>query len=269
MTDQERLRGYVEVWWQAIHDFTRLLEKVPADQWQTPTDLPGWNVHDIAAHMAHLEAVSSGADHDNVDIGEPEHVHGIMGQFTERGVVARKDRHPDDLIREIRESATRRHTWLLANMPEDHTALADGLAALVGWSWDRLLRNRPLDVWMHNQDIRRAIGLPGDMDTAAARHSADYLTEGLGLVVGKRVAPPAGTTVLLLVEGSRPYAVSVGDDGRAHAMSVLPSHPTVTLKMDREAFIVLSGGRREEAAVTIDGDEKMGELIVDALAVTP
>lgn len=269
MSDQDRLRGYVEVWWQAIHDFARLLEKVPADQWQAPTDLPGWNVHDIAAHVAHLEAITAGGDHDDIDVGSPDHVTGIMGQFTEQGVVARKDRDPDELIAEIRQSATRRHTHLLENLPTDPSGLGDGFAAIVGWTWERLLRNRPLDVWMHEQDIRRAIGLPGDLDSAPAKHTADYLLESMSMVVGKRVAPPPGTTILFTVAGSAPYAVSVGDDHRAHPMQVLPSHPTVALSMSREDFIVAAGGRRAPSAVTVNGDERMAELILDALVVTP
>lgn len=269
MTDNERVQGYVEVWWQAVDDLTRLLEKVPQDQWSTPTDLDGWDVHAIAAHVAHLEAVMSGADHDDVEIGQPPHVNGIMGTFTEQGVVARRDRNADDLIREIRESATRRHTQLLSSPPADVTALADGFASFVGWTWNTLLRNRPLDVWMHEQDVRRAIGVPGNMDSAAAQHSADYLIESLGMVVGKRVKPPAGTTVLLAVEGSQPAAVSVGDDGRAQKMAVQPARPTVRLGLSREDFIVLAGGRRDPAQVDIDGDEQMAELILDAFAVTP
>lgn len=191
-----------------------------------------------------------------------------MGQFTEQGVVARKDHDADQLIREIRESATRRHTYLLANMPEDPSALADGFASFVGWNWARLLRNRPLDVWMHEQDVRRAIGVPGDLDSAPAKHAADYLLESLPMIVGKRVAPPAGTTVLVAVEGSEPYAVSVGDDGRAHPMPNPPGHPTVQLSMGREDFIVLAGGRREATDVAIDGDPKLAEQIIDAMAVT-
>ena len=44
MTDQERLAGYVDVWWQAINNFTALLEKIPPEQWSAPTDLAGWDV---------------------------------------------------------------------------------------------------------------------------------------------------------------------------------------------------------------------------------
>jgi hypothetical protein len=54
MTDQERLSGYVDVWWQAVDDFTGLLEQLPAEEWSTPTDLAGWDVRAVAAHIAHL-----------------------------------------------------------------------------------------------------------------------------------------------------------------------------------------------------------------------
>ena len=37
---------------------------------------------------------------------------------------------------------------------------------------------------MHEQDIRRALDLPGNLDSAPAIHSADYLMESLPYVVG-------------------------------------------------------------------------------------
>jgi uncharacterized protein (TIGR03083 family) len=271
MSDQERFREYVEMWWQAIDDLTRLLENVPPDQWSSPTDLAGWDVHAIAAHVAHLEAVMSGADHDDVEIGKPAHVRGMMGSFTEQGVVARRDRSADSLIQEIRESATRRHTQLLSEPPADLTAPADGLAALMGWNWETLLRNRPFDIWMHEQDVRRAVDLPGNLDSPAAQHSADYLVASLGFVVGKRVGAPAGTSVVLAVEGSAPRAVSVGDDGRANPVAVPPATPTVSLALGRADFVALAGGRRTAAdlEVQVDGDQDLAQQILDAFAVTP
>ena len=86
----DRLSGYVDVWWEAVNDFTALLEKVPADAWGMPTDLPGWDVHAVAAHTGHLESLLAGHDHDDVEIGDAPHVRGALGQFTEQGVVARR-----------------------------------------------------------------------------------------------------------------------------------------------------------------------------------
>lgn len=266
--DAQRLREYVDVWWQAIDDLTTLAEGLDAEDWATPTDLPGWDVHAVVAHVAHLEATLTGTPHDQVDIGTPAHVRGGMGTFTEQGVVARRDRTPAELVDEIRESTTRRHTHLLSEAPTDASAPADQWAGMIGWTWERLLRNRPLDVWMHEQDVRRAVGRPGGMDSPAARHTADYLLEGLGMVVGKRVAPPAGTTVVLEVEGSPARAVAVGEDGKAHSVDA-PADPTARISMDRESFIVAAGGRRTPEGAKIEGDRELGERVVGALAITP
>ena len=160
-------------------------------------------MHDVAAHTAHLEAILAGSPEETVDVGQPGHVTGLMGLYTEQGVVARKDRTPDELITEIRESATARHTALLADPPTDGHASPPRIFAGVGWDWDRLLRNRPLDVWMHEQDVRRAVGRPGGLDGPAAAHVVDYLSESLGYVLAKKVGAAPGTTVLLAVAGTR------------------------------------------------------------------
>ncbi len=266
--DAARLAGYVRVWWQACEDFTRLLETVPAEKWSRPTDLPGWDVHAVVAHTAHLEAVLSGSPEETVEVGAPAHVRGVLGHYTEQGVLARRDRTPDELITEIREATTRRHTALLADPPTDADARPERIFGGVPWTWERLLRNRPLDVWMHEQDVRRAVDLPGGLDSEAARHTATYLSESLGLVVGKRVAPPAGTTVVLEVAGSPAYAVTVDDSGRARPIEP-PSDPTVRLRLDREDFILLAGGRRAPSAAGVDGDQALGRRLLGAFAVTP
>ncbi|CAM3505997.1 maleylpyruvate isomerase family mycothiol-dependent enzyme [Nocardioides zeicaulis] len=270
MTDQQDMSGLVRVWWEAVDSFTRLLEHVGDDQWATPTDLPGWDVHAVAAHTAHLEALLAGRPHDEVEVGEVAHARGAMGRFTEQGVVARRGEPAPDLIGEIRASATARHTALLADPPSDPDAPAPGLFGAIGWSTLTLLRNRPLDVWMHEQDVRRALGMPGNLDGDAAAHTTDYLLESLPMVVAKRAQAPAGSAVRVEVAGHAPVTAVVGDDGRARlTRDDLP--PTCTLTMDRESFVVLAGGRRApvEGAVAVRGDAELGERVLTAMAVTP
>ncbi|MBI2244837.1 MAG: hypothetical protein HYU55_13195 [Nocardioides sp.] len=36
VSDTDLLRGYVDVWWQAINDFTDLLEELDEAEWATP-----------------------------------------------------------------------------------------------------------------------------------------------------------------------------------------------------------------------------------------
>lgn len=267
----ESLVRYVEVWWQAVHDVTALLESLPPEEWSTPTELPGWDVFAVAAHVAHLEAVQAGQPHQEVEIGEPPHVHGFMGVFTEQGVVARRDRSPDELIQEIRACATARHTHLLAEPPGDGGAPAPGVFGAIGWTVERLLRNRPLDLWLHEQDIRRAVDRPGNTDGPGAVHTADYLSESLGYVLGKRVGAPAGTTLVLEVAGHPPVGFAVGEDGRGRPLVELPADPTIRLATDRETFVLLAAGRREPApgAVRVEGDAGLGSAVLAAMAVTP
>jgi uncharacterized protein (TIGR03083 family) len=268
---QDELNGLVEVWWRAVDDFSALLEEVSGTEWGVPTDLPGWDVFALAAHTAHLEHLLAGGEHDDIDIGEVEHARGTMGKFTEQGVVARRSRTPDEVINQLRSSATARHTALLADPPTDPDAPAPGLFGAIGWSTRTLLRNRPLDIWMHEQDARRALGRPGNLDSPPAAHAADYLGESFGLVLAKRAGAPAGTTAVLRVSGHPDRAFEVGDDGRGRPLSDVPESPTLALTTDRESFICLAGGRRtpEPGRVRIEGDQELGARVLASMAVTP
>ena len=270
-TDQQRLAGYIDVWWRAVDDFTSLLEEVPAEEWSTPTDLAGWDVRAVASHTAHLESILAGAPEESAEVGEPAHVTGLMGLYTEIGVVNRRESSPDEIINEIRSVTTARHTALLADPPTDASAKPEVIFGGVPWDWGTLLRNRPFDVWMHEQDVRRAVGRPGNMDTPPAQHTADYFIEGFGYVLAKKAGVPAGTTAVLAVDGSTPAAYTVNDIGRGEPLAEFPTDPDVTLRMNRESLIVLAGGRRAAAAgaVTIEGDEELGRRIIDSMATTP
>ena len=271
MSDRERLAGYVDVWWRAIDDFTALLEATPPELWSEPTDLPGWDVHAVAAHTAHLEGVLAGNPEETVEVGRPDHARSLMSLYTEQGVVARRDRTPDELINEIRVAATSRRTALLADPPTDGSAKPDRIFGGIGWDWNTLLRNRPLDVWMHEQDVRRALGRPGGMDSPAAAHTAAYLVESMGYVLAKRVGAAPGTTLLVDVAGQPVSAFTVGEDGRGAPLPAPPPEPTVSLAMDRETFVLLAGGRRapDPGAVTVTGDRDLATRVLDLLAVTP
>lgn len=271
VSDGELLGRYVDAWWSSVQDFVALLEELGPDDWARPTDLAGWDVKAVASHTAHLESLLAGGPDEQADIGDAPHATSPMSQFTEIGVVTRRDREPASIVDELRTRTAERYAALQAAPPTDPGATAPGIFGLIGWNTRTLLRNRPLDVWMHEQDVRRAVGRPGGMDSAGAQHTADYLVEAFGFVVGKRVSPPAGTTAVLEVAGSDPFAVGIGEDGRGRRLDVAPADPDVRLTMDRETFIVLAGGRRPAVpgAVRISGDQDLGQRIADRLATTP
>ncbi len=272
-SDQERLNGYIQTWKSAVDDVVALLRDLDDDAWSTPTDLPGWDVRAVAAHLAHLESELSGVEQKPVELPELEHVTAPTGPYTETGIVARKSMSHEEIVDELVRAADVRLAELRDNPPTDASAIPAITPGGIGWNWETLLRNRPLDIWMHEQDIRRAVGRPGGMNTAGAVHSVTVFAMSFPFSVGKRVAPPAGTTVVLDVTGVHPVhlAVEIAENGRALPMTGDPDQPTVVLRMDTETFVILAGGRRspDDVGVEVTGDQDLGRRVLEALAVTP
>jgi len=273
MNDADRLQRYIDLWRVMVAENVALLRELDTDDWAKPTDLPGWNVRYVAAHLAHLESDLAGNPQKQVDVPELPHIKSPMSVFTESGPLARADWTTDEIIDELESSAAKRDDLLRAMMPLDPTAPGDGLAALAGWDFATLLSNRVFDQWMHQQDIRRAVDKPGGLAGPGGAHALAMFSRSIPFVVGKRVTPPPGTTVVLDITGEHTatLAATVGDDGRAARPDTVPGDPTVRIGMDFETFIVLSGGRRTPDQVTaeVSGDADLGDAVLANLAVTP
>ena len=278
-SDEERLAGYVAAWRSAVDDTLLLLRGLDDDDWARPTDLPGWDVRAVAAHLAHLEAELAGFEQQPVEVPELDHLRSPMAYYTERGPIARAAWTPAQIVDELERAADVRFRALQADPPTDGSGAPPITPGDIGWSWEVLLRNRPLDVWMHEQDIRRAVRRPGGLDTAGAAHTAAVFATSFGFSVGKRVAPPAGTTAVLDVSAVSPVqpvhrAVRIDPDGRAVPFEPADdgaAAPTVHLRMGFEPYILLCGGRRavDDVPVQVSGDQELGRRILQALAVTP
>ncbi len=273
MVDEDRLAGYVDVWWSSIEDVAALLDGLEPDHWRLPTDLPGWNVHAVAAHLSHMESVAAGMPQTRIDVDPGPHVRSAMGRFTEEGVLARRDLPPDELITELRTATSIRRDRLTAHPPSEPTAPAQPPFDSLGWDVETLLRNRPIDVWMHEQDIRRAVDRRGNLDSPAGDHTVASFMGAFGFVLARRAEAPAGTTLVVRITDQPGVAFAVSDDGRGRRSRELPEVADVELTLSREALIILAGGRREldEVAdlVQIEGDRALGQRILSRLAVTP
>ncbi|HET6152645.1 MAG TPA: maleylpyruvate isomerase family mycothiol-dependent enzyme [Marmoricola sp.] len=271
MTDQARLADLVETWHEAITELVALARAIPEDQWDLPTDLEGWSVKDNVAHTAHLESVLAGGPEETLAVDTAPHIKDIGGFYTEQGVLARRDKDMPALADEIERSAATRYAELRADPPTDGKAAPPRTPAGIGWNNQTLLSNRPLDVWMHEQDVRRAIGVPGGYGTAAARHTIRQFGGALPMVLGKRVAPPAGTSVQLDVTDARQsWTAMIGEDGRAGIVEAVDA-PTVRIRVSAEDFIVLAGGRRslDVTSPAYDGDAALGHAVLASFCVTP
>jgi uncharacterized protein (TIGR03083 family) len=272
-SDQERLLGHVETWRTAVDDVVALLRGLDDADWSKPTDLPGWDVRCIACHLAHVESDLAEVKQKRVELPARDHYTAPTSRFTELGIVAREEMTPAQAVDELEECTHLRYQRLLADPPADGKADPPRTPGKIGWNWERLLDSRVVDVWMHEQDVRRAVGRPGGFDTPAAAYTVASFTRAFGYVVGKKVAPPVGTAVVLDVTGVSPVhlAVEIDESGRANVRTTDPGTPTVALRMDVETFVVLSGGRRpvEVVAVEVTGDDVLARRVLAAMAVTP
>jgi uncharacterized protein (TIGR03083 family) len=272
-SDADRLAAYVEAWAAAVDETVALLRSLDPADWDRPTDLVGWDVRAVAAHLAHLESELAGNEQQPVQVPELEHITSPMGYYTEMGPIARRSWPVEEIVAELEQAAATRLAELRAEPPTDGHGKPTRTPGGIGWDWSTLLSNRVVDVWMHQQDIRRAVGRPGGMDSLGAEHTVAVFARSFGYAVGKRVEPAAGTSVVLDVTGLRPVhlAVRVGDDGRAVPADLTADEADVALSMDLETYVILAGGRRapEDVQVKVEGDEALGGRVLAALAVTP
>jgi uncharacterized protein (TIGR03083 family) len=260
------LEPYVQAWHGTARDVIDLLPSLSDDDWSKPTDLPGWSVHDVAAHLAHLEAVLAGRDTEPPPSRST--AQSPSADYTQAGVDARADRSPQKLIDELRQCVEARAEQL-QDLP-DPSSKPDTTPGGVDWTWEVLMRNRTIDLWCHEQDIRRAVDRPGSLGTGGAQVTTHAFAAGMPFVLGKRIAPPVGTSVVWRLTGDVPLEVGavIGDDGRAAPR--VADDPTTTLTMASEAFTVLAAGRRtpDQVDVEIDGDEELGGAVLKAMGLT-
>lgn len=261
------LHDSVDAWYDCAGRVVALLRGLPPDAWAQPTDCPRWSVHDVAAHLAAVETeLAGGGDGDPVDSPDRQTV---PDEYTQRGVDERADARPGVLIDEL-EMAVQARYGQLRGLDVDPAGEPDRVPGGLDWSWQRLLSNRVLDLWVHEQDIREAAGIPGGMDSPAAAHTVAVFRSALPYVLGKKVAPPSGTTVRWVVTGHNEFvlAARVGDDGRA--VEVEPIDDAATqLDLTERAFTRLLAGRRAAAdvEVTVHGDEHLGHEVLTAMTV--
>ncbi len=236
--------------------------------WKLPTDLPGWTVQDNLAHLIGVERTLQGLPAAAAPTEFGSHVKNPIGQFNEAAIEARRSHAGDEVLREWNELvdlrlATLRHADDADFAKEMMTPTGPGTMA-------DFLHIRVLDCWLHEQDMRRAVGRAGHLGGAPAEHTIDRLLRTLPIVVGKRAATPEGGAVILDITGEvGRHVVCEVNGGRAGIVPEPTNEPLATVRLDAEAFVVLATGRRTAASmaerIELGGDTSLGQRVVDNL----
>ena len=266
MSDQE-LVDKMESVWRSIGE---LCERFAESEWKKGTDCPGWSVQDQVSHLVGTEVSLLGRPGPDHKPRDTSHVKNETGAGNEIEVDWRRSRKGREVLDEFRE-VTGERLRVLQTMSEadfdveTQTPIGPGPVR-------ELLKMRIFDAWIHEQDIRRAVGIPGSLGGPVAKHSMGRFAMAMPFIVGKKAQASDGTSVILDVTGPAGRLLSIGVKGkRAEPLDAPPDSPTVRLKMDFETFACLGCGRWEPGEVLgtgkvqIDGDRALGETIVNQL----
>ena len=260
----QQMVDLMETVWQSI---AALCDDFTPEQWATVTECPGWAVQDQISHLVGSECRLLGRPAPEHEPSDTSHIRNEVGQSNEVLVDYRRQFSGAEVLAEFKEITAERLAILRAMTEADFAVETPN--PLGSGPYTDLLAIRIYDAWVHEQDIRRVLGIPGHLSGPVAQHSYGRTQAAMPFVVGRKVRPDDGTTVVFEITGDVGGTIALNmDGGRAHRLDAAPESPTVGLTMDLTAFNALGTGRwtAEQAlaggSVAIAGDRALGERIV-------
>lgn len=247
--------------WASLDD---VVDQLTGDQWTTRSLCPDWTVRGVLVHLGAVEHMLLGEAPGSMPDALPfEKVgewmqsvsslgdHEVLGRYRQV-IAARKDE--------------------LAAMDDDDFALPCMTPVGPG-TYGRFMDVRVFDFWVHEQDVRTPLGMPGHESGPAAEVAIREIEMSLGYIVGKKIGLPDGRALTIDLTGPVDRMFHVRVDGRARQVDALDA-PDVTLRTDSTTFALLACGRIDpqgaidDGRVTWDGDPEWGERAARNLAFT-
>ncbi|KNX39071.1 maleylpyruvate isomerase family mycothiol-dependent enzyme [Luteipulveratus halotolerans] len=278
----QQLSELVDAWARTAQNVLDLASTCSDADFALPTTCEGWSVKDHIAHVAGLEASLDGHVDPDVDVPDYPWLRHKMGRFMEQAVEVRRSWSGAEVVAELQRVIPRRLETLRDPSLTDETPLTGPFGQRPARA---LVTNRTMDVWCHEQDLRDALGRPGDLDSPAA---AVFLQAVLGALPRQAVEAglPVGTAVI--VESTGPLQAREGvrivpgtaDDapvaeprfsGSADEAHDSSHEQVTTIRLSTEALARAGAGRVsvDDLHYTVEGDEDVARRLLAALAVTP
>ncbi len=264
--ESEPTVAILEEEWAAIR---RLCSDLSADEWELPSECPGWSVRDLVSHMVGTERTLLGDPTPEAPFEPPKHVRNAIGAINEAWVDSRRAHQGSEVLAEFVEVTSLRLEQMRSWPPDRFEEVGPSPVGRVPYR--EFMNVRAMDCWVHEQDIRVATGRPGHRDCGAATVALDRLVSAMGYVVGKQAGAPDDASVRFEVVGDLARRVDVEvKDGRALETQI-DGTPTATLTMELEAFWRLSCGRVDGSAavsarlVRLEGDRELAKRVVESM----
>jgi uncharacterized protein (TIGR03083 family) len=252
--------------WDALNE---LVHQIHQDQWMQPSQLPDWTNFDILAHIIGTERFLSGESPSELDLPADRQYANEVAKLNDQWIQSLHRLSASELIAYFGETISLRKQAL--------TGITDSELDALGWTpigqapFRRFLQIRVFDCYVHEQDLRRSLNLPGHSSGVIAEFSMDEVERALGYIIGKQARLPQGSSVQLRLLGGVQRTWNVAVNERAQLVESL-EQPTCALQLDSAIFMALACGREDPAAVAndihVEGDERLAQQIIQNLAFT-
>jgi uncharacterized protein (TIGR03083 family) len=231
-------------------------------------------VRDLVSHVIGLDCEM---------LGDPRPIHTLPRdlyhvtnehqRYMEMQVDVRRHHTAPEMTSELEYTIIRRNRQLRNESRSPDTKVRGPLGTEP--TLEEAMRYRAFDVWVHEQDLRTALGQPGNLDSPGAFITRDELLAALPKVVAKDAGAPANSAVVFDVHGPVEFlrTVRVDADGRGSIDGTPSLGPAATLTLDWETYVRLACGRVSansvEDRIKVEGDPDLTAAILRNFAVTP
>jgi uncharacterized protein (TIGR03083 family) len=268
------LQPYADAWSHSIEAISELVQPLPEADWNRRTPCPGWSVRDVVSHVIGL---------DSEMYGDPRPIHALPRdlfhvtndhqRYMEMQVDVRRHHTAPEMTSELELMIIRRNRQLRNESRDPGTKVRGPLGTEL--TLEESMRRHAFDVWAHEQDLRTALGRPGNLDSPGAHVARDVLLDELPRVVADLAQAPRSSAVVVDVHGPVEFlrTIRVDIQGRGTLETAPALGPAATLVLDWETYVRLACGRVTAESVAdrikTEGDQDLAAAILRHFAVTP
>jgi uncharacterized protein (TIGR03083 family) len=267
------LQPYADAWTHSIEAISELVQPLADSEWNRRTPCPGWSLRDVVSHVIGMDCEM---------LGDPRPIHTLPRdlfhvttehqRYMEMQVDIRRHHTAPEMTSELEYTIIRRNRQLRNESRDPGTKMRGPLGT--EQTLEEAMRYRAFDVWVHEQDLRTALGRPGNLDSPGAYIARDELVAALPKVVAEDAKAPAGSAIVFDVHGPVEFmrTVRVDAEGRGSVDGTPSLGPRVALTLDWETYVGLACGRITADLVAdrikAEGDPELTAAILMAFAVT-
>lgn len=274
MSLHSSLQSYADAWTHSVEAISELVSPLAEGEWNRATPCPGWSVRDIVSHVIGIDCEM---------LGDPRPIHTLprdlyhvqteAQRYQEVQVDIRRHHTAPEMVSELEYTIIRRSRQLRNETREPGTLVRGPRG--VEETLEYAMRRRAFDIWVHEQDLRRTLGAPGNLDSPGAHVTRDMLLAVLPKIVAKDAGAPANSAVVFDIHGPVEFlrTVRVDAEGKGTIDGAPSLGPAATLSMDWETYVLLGCGRVTPDAVQnhikLEGEAPLTQAILNNLRVTP